>query len=75
MGLFYLTCLTNFLFQRFVEDLEEDEHLREKVNLYRDPAKARIPESEVDADDIPDGTRLADLLEDMNINDVEMNEE
>ncbi|CAD5212336.1 unnamed protein product [Bursaphelenchus xylophilus] len=61
-------------FQRFIEDLEEDEHLREKVNLYRDPTKKLAPESEIDPADIPEGTQLADLLEEMDIADVEMAE-
>lgn len=57
-----------------MEDLEEDEHLRGNVNLYR--ARPQRPsESEADCADLPDGTRLAELLDELDIADVDMKEE
>ncbi|VDM37846.1 unnamed protein product [Toxocara canis] len=57
----------------FMEDLEEDEQMREKINIYKD--RERIPPiDEDDTDvDLPPGPSLAEMLDDLDINtDVEM---
>ncbi|KAK6012434.1 hypothetical protein OSTOST_22420 [Ostertagia ostertagi] len=58
-------------FQRFMEDVEEDPALREKINIYKD--EERINQA-VDSDDeaIPDAPTLAEMLDDLNFEDSEM---
>lgn len=62
-------------FQEFMEDLEEDPVLREKVNIYRDPAKQPVPDSD-DDDEIPEGPSITEMMEELHIdNDVDMQED
>ncbi|PIO66678.1 NMD3 family protein [Teladorsagia circumcincta] len=58
-------------FQRFMEDVEEDPALREKINIYKD--EERINQA-VDSDDeaIPDAPTLAEMLDDLNFEDSDM---
>lgn len=56
-----------------MEDLEEDEQMREKVNIYK--ARERVPPIDEDDNsvDLPPGPSLAEMLDDLDINaDVEM---
>jgi len=48
----------------FLEDLEEDETIRQNVNLYRDEAKMAAAESASDAEDVPT-VSLEEMLEDL----------
>ncbi|MFH4979643.1 hypothetical protein AB6A40_006352 [Gnathostoma spinigerum] len=60
-------------FQSFMEDLEEDELLREKVNIYKDTSKIQIEADDTTEDDLPLGPSLQEMLDDLDINaDVEM---
>ncbi|VDL81668.1 unnamed protein product [Nippostrongylus brasiliensis] len=58
-------------FQRFMEDVEEDPYMREKINIYKD--EERLNQA-VDSDDeeIPDAPTLAEMLDDLNFEDSEM---
>uniref|UniRef100_A0A7I4XZP2 60S ribosomal export protein NMD3 n=1 Tax=Haemonchus contortus TaxID=6289 RepID=A0A7I4XZP2_HAECO len=60
-------------FQRFMEDVEEDPYLREKINIYKDEERIKqVDESDDEA--IPDAPTLAEMLDDLNIEDSEMQE-
>lgn len=59
-------------FQEFMEDLEEDEQMREKINIYRD--KTKVPAVKSSDLDFPEGPSLEEMLEDLEIDDVEMTE-
>ena len=53
----------------FMEDIEEDPTLREKINIYRDATKAG---ADVETE-IPDAPTLSEMLEDLQIKeDAEM---
>ncbi|KAH7717086.1 60S ribosomal export protein NMD3 [Aphelenchoides avenae] len=56
----------------FMEDLEEDELMREKINIYRDTTKPSATPSIADDDELPAGPALAEMLNDLDLNDVEM---
>ncbi|KRX89038.1 60S ribosomal export protein NMD3 [Trichinella pseudospiralis] len=56
----------------FLEDLEEDSILREKVNIYRDPTKQHIPVAEDEFDDDLPTVDLQEMLSDLCINEQEM---
>ncbi|KAK0425748.1 hypothetical protein QR680_009359 [Steinernema hermaphroditum] len=59
----------------FMEDLEEDELMREKVNIYRDSTKVAPFGGGDDDEDVPAGPSLQEMLEDLNLNDdVDMEE-
>ncbi|KRY09831.1 60S ribosomal export protein NMD3 [Trichinella patagoniensis] len=58
----------------FLEDLEEDSILREKVNIYRDPTKQHIPVAEDEFDDDLPAVDLQEMLSDLCINDQEMDD-
>ena len=59
----------------FIEDLEEDEQMSEKINVYLD--SSRTPAETTDRDeDLPEGPSLEEMLEDSRLNaDVEMAEQ
>ncbi|KIH60299.1 NMD3 family protein [Ancylostoma duodenale] len=61
-------------FQRFMEDVEEDPYMREKINIYKDEQKLQQP---VDDDDeaIPDAPTLAEMLDELTFEDTEMRDE
>ncbi|VDO58966.1 unnamed protein product [Haemonchus placei] len=60
-------------FQRFMEDVEEDPYMREKINIYKDEERInQVDESDDEA--IPDAPTLAEMLDDLNIEDSEMQE-
>uniref|UniRef100_A0A0K0FHI4 60S ribosomal export protein NMD3 n=1 Tax=Strongyloides venezuelensis TaxID=75913 RepID=A0A0K0FHI4_STRVS len=61
-------------FEGFMQDLEEDETLREKINIYKDNEKISRLGNEMDEyyDDLPNGPTLEEMLEDLNLDDVEM---
>lgn len=61
-------------FENFLEDLEEDEQMRQKINIYRDNAKQQAAYSKDIASDLPPGPSLHEMLDDLDLNaDVEMN--
>uniref|UniRef100_A0AC35THF2 60S ribosomal export protein NMD3 n=1 Tax=Rhabditophanes sp. KR3021 TaxID=114890 RepID=A0AC35THF2_9BILA len=63
-------------FERFMQDLEEDETLREKVNIYKNPDKFTGNDMEEDDDnEMPNDVTLAEMLDDLNLDDVEMAEQ
>lgn len=55
-----------------MEDLEEDPMYRQNVNIFKD--KSAIPLNEEDDDDGLPRVTLAEMLEDMVIDDVEENQ-
>lgn len=60
-----------------MEDLEEDQLMREKINIYRDTEKmARAPSTIGDGEEdaLPEGPTLEEMLEDFNLNDSEEEE-
>ncbi|KAI1724768.1 NMD3 family domain-containing protein [Ditylenchus destructor] len=62
-------------FTGFMEDLEEDPLIREKINIYRKKDRARTESIATTTDGgepIPDGPTLAEMLDDLDLNDVEM---
>ncbi|VDN03510.1 unnamed protein product [Thelazia callipaeda] len=62
-------------FEKFLEDLEEDDQMRQKVNIYRDYDKPLIVCSEEGSQlDFPCGPSLQEMMDDLDINDVEMTE-
>ncbi|KAK5968663.1 hypothetical protein GCK32_022519 [Trichostrongylus colubriformis] len=63
--------MTETCVSRFMEDVEEDPFLREKINIYKD--EERVNQA-VDSDDeaIPDAPTLAEMLDDLNFEDSEM---
>ncbi|VDN38132.1 unnamed protein product [Gongylonema pulchrum] len=63
-------------FENFLEDLEEDEQMREKINIYRDRNKQQLAVDSNDMEaDLPPGPSLQEMLEDLDLNgDVEMTE-
>lgn len=60
----------------FLRDLEEDKELREMVNLYRDPTAPALMDED-DAQPVADenGIDLAELLEDLDIQDADPDEQ
>ncbi|CAG9134654.1 unnamed protein product [Plutella xylostella] len=56
----------------FLDDLEEDPDLRQNINIYKDANKLAVDTDELD----PAAPRitLAEMLDDLNIEDVEMSE-
>lgn len=56
-------------FMGFMEDIEEDPALREKINIYRDPTKPEPKDMEV-----PTAPTLSEMLEDLHIKDQEMDQ-
>uniref|UniRef100_A0AC34RAZ9 Uncharacterized protein n=1 Tax=Panagrolaimus sp. JU765 TaxID=591449 RepID=A0AC34RAZ9_9BILA len=60
-------------FVTFMEDIEEDPALREKINIYRDRTKPENVKSEIDIPTLPN---IAEMLDDLQLNDdVEMIDE
>uniref|UniRef100_A0AAV2IZB8 60S ribosomal export protein NMD3 n=1 Tax=Knipowitschia caucasica TaxID=637954 RepID=A0AAV2IZB8_KNICA len=55
-------------YQDFLEDLEEDEALRKNINIYKDTSKIPV-ESDTDDDGAP-RISLAEMLEEMSLNDA-----
>ncbi|KAK3513565.1 hypothetical protein QTP70_019457 [Hemibagrus guttatus] len=55
-------------YQDFLEDLEEDESLRKNVNIFKDASKIPV-ESDTDDEGIP-RISLAEMMEDLNLNDA-----
>lgn len=58
-----------------MEDIEEDAMMRDKINIYKDKTKVRNAESISIAgndEDLPDGPSLAEMLDELDLNDVEM---
>ncbi|KAG7215608.1 hypothetical protein INR49_022134 [Caranx melampygus] len=55
-------------YQDFLEDLEEDEHLRKNVNIYRDASKIPV-ESDTDDDGAP-RISLMEMLEELSLSDA-----
>jgi hypothetical protein len=63
-----------------MDDIEEDKHLREKVNIYKKERDRRQSSTTMeDGDEIPDAPTIAEMLEDLDLNgegeDVKMTEE
>ncbi|VDO56935.1 unnamed protein product [Onchocerca flexuosa] len=60
-------------FFNFLEDLEEDEQMRQKINIYRDNTKQQAVCSDDITSDFPRGPSLHEMLDDLDLNaDVEM---
>lgn len=59
-----------------MEDVEEDPKIREKINIYkkRRPIQNSISTMDEGDDEIENGPTLAEMLEDLDIDDVEMGE-
>ncbi|VDK83804.1 unnamed protein product [Litomosoides sigmodontis] len=61
-------------FENFLEDLEEDDQMRHKINIYRKNVKQQAAYSEDVGVDLPPGPSLHELLDDLDLNtDIEMN--
>eukprot|EP00041_Stephanoeca_diplocostata_P027749 m.770398 g.770398 ORF g.770398 m.770398 type:complete len:253 (+) comp23240_c0_seq16:341-1099(+) len=56
-------------FEGFMQDLEEDPELRSTINIYRDPAYAQGPESEIDDDELR--VQLDEMLDEFDAMDIE----
>ncbi|VDN51130.1 unnamed protein product [Dracunculus medinensis] len=56
-------------FENFMEDLEEDEQLRKRINIYK---KTDIVADDDEDYDIPFCPSVGEMLEDLDLNDVEM---
>ena len=50
-----------------LQDLEEDPELRTNVNIYRDPNKVAVDDSDSDAGDAVPRITLAEMLDEMTI--------
>ncbi|VDM62923.1 unnamed protein product [Angiostrongylus costaricensis] len=58
-------------FQRFMDDIEEDPFMREKINIYKD--EERLKHASISDDEaIPDAPTLAEMLNDLVLEDSEM---
>ncbi|KAL3998139.1 60S ribosomal export protein NMD3 [Acanthocheilonema viteae] len=61
-------------FENFLEDLEEDEQMRQKINIYWDNEKEQAVCSKDIALDLPPGPSLHEMLNDLDLSaDIEMN--
>lgn len=60
---------SNLSLQNFMEDLEEDEQLRKRINIYK---KTDIVADDDEDYDIPSCPSVGEMLEDLDLNDVEM---
>lgn len=62
-------------YNEFLEDLEEDEDMRNKINIYKDSRKQKL-QIPVDTDDMDDPSMpqitLEEMLDDLVIDDVDM---
>ncbi|XP_049870141.1 60S ribosomal export protein NMD3 [Pectinophora gossypiella] len=63
---------TNEDYNEFLDDLEEDPVLRQNINIFKDGTKIAVDTDEIDPT-MPRIT-LAEMLDDLNIEDVEMSE-
>lgn len=61
-------------FQEFLNDLEEDVELRQNVNIYKDNTKQILVDSTEDTDENTPRITLAEMLDDLVLDDVEMAE-
>ncbi|EFO25985.2 NMD3 family protein [Loa loa] len=70
-------CDSSFMeneFEDFLEDLEEDEQMKQKVNFYRNSAKQQTVCSKNIALELPLGPPLHEMMDNLDLNtDVEMN--
>lgn len=68
-----------YFFQRdyneFLDDLEEDPDLRHNVNIFKDSTKQILVDSGDDVDEAVPRITLAEMLDDLVIDDVEMTEQ
>ncbi|CAJ0948608.1 unnamed protein product, partial [Mesorhabditis belari] len=65
-------------FQGFMEDIEEDPFMREKLNIYKDRERLAMPvdTDEEGANEVVDGPTLAEMLDDLDLGgDTNMEEE
>lgn len=53
-------------YTEFLEDLEEDQELRQNVNIYRDASKVPVEQEETDDEGVP-AISLQEMLEDLHI--------
>ncbi|KJH42563.1 NMD3 family protein [Dictyocaulus viviparus] len=58
-------------FQRFMDDVEEDPLIREKINIYKDHSGGKHEDDSFD-DEIPDAPTLEEMLDDLVLEDKEM---
>lgn len=69
-------CTNTSIFLRdyneFLDDLEEDPAFRQNINIFKDASKIPVTTDEIDPS-LPTIT-LAEMLDDLNIEDVEMSE-
>lgn len=75
VSFFYIFFSIFNFFKEFMEDIEEDSILREKINIYKDTTKICNAESmsvSYNSDDIPEGPTLDEMLNELDLDDVEM---
>ncbi|CAI4226663.1 unnamed protein product [Auanema sp. JU1783] len=58
-------------FQTFMEDIEDDALMREKINIYKDASKQVRCEETDDDEPLPEGPTIEEMLEDFTLNDRE----
>lgn len=62
------------MLQNFLEDVEEDDQMRQKINIYWNNAKQQAAYSEDVIVDLPPSPSLHEMLGDLDLNtDIEMN--
>jgi nonsense-mediated mRNA decay protein 3 len=62
-------------YNEFLDDLEEDPDLRHNVNIFKDSTKQILVDSGDDVDEAVPRITLAEMLDDLVIDDVEMTEQ
>lgn len=73
--MFLIKCtyyVTSRDYNEFLDDLEEDPTFRQNINIFKDASRVPIDTDEIDPS-LPRIT-LAEMLDDLNIEDVDMTE-
>jgi nonsense-mediated mRNA decay protein 3 len=70
-----LICFFQRDYNEFLDDLEEDPDLRHNVNIFKDSTKQILVDSGDDVDEAVPRITLAEMLDDLVIDDVEMTEQ
>jgi nonsense-mediated mRNA decay protein 3 len=62
-------------YESFLDDVEEDAVMRQKINIYRDQTKTMAIDEDDEGEDLPEGPSLQEMLDDLVLDDEPMQSE